>query len=76
MPRFAFNTWMMALVVGCWAHDATAADAAGGRISRERINEAIAKIEKLAEETIKSNGAPGIAITVVHQDEVIYSKEL
>lgn len=74
MPRFVFYTWMMASVVGCWAHDATAADAAGGKISRERINDAIAKIEKLAEETIKSNGAPGIAITVVHQDEVIYSK--
>ena len=50
------------------------ASAPAARITPERLQAAIAKLEKLATKTIKENGTPGLAITIVHQDKVIYTK--
>jgi CubicO group peptidase (beta-lactamase class C family) len=43
-------------------------------LTPERVKAALAELEKLAEKTIKTAGAPGIGIAVVHQDKVIYQK--
>jgi CubicO group peptidase (beta-lactamase class C family) len=53
---------------------ALGADAPAPRITPERLQEAIAKLEELAVATIQSNGTPGLAIAVVHRDKVIYTK--
>ena len=51
-----------------------AAPSAPSRITPERLQAAIVKLEELAAKTIKENGTPGIAITIVHQDKVVYTK--
>ncbi len=37
----------------------------------ERLQSALAELQKLAQQTLKSTGVPGIAIAVVHQDQVV-----
>lgn len=44
------------------------------QVTPERIQAAIAKVEELAEKTLADTGVPGIAIAVVHGDEVLFSK--
>lgn len=41
-------------------------------VPRDRVEAAIADLEPLVEEAMASTGLPGMAITVVHDDEVIY----
>lgn len=43
-------------------------------VTPERLQAAIAKIEQLAKKTIADEGAPGIAIAVVHEDQVVFIK--
>ena len=43
-------------------------------VTPERVQAAIATIEQLAKKTIEGDGAPGIAITVVHQDQVVFKQ--
>ena len=64
---------VVALVLSC-SNTAVAEGETSPRITPERLQQAIAKLEALAEKTIESNGAPGLAITIVHRDQVIYTK--
>src|SRR3954447_12888463 len=41
-------------------------------VTREQVEAALPKLEQLAQETLKKTGIPGMAITVVYQDEVLY----
>jgi CubicO group peptidase (beta-lactamase class C family) len=50
------------------------AESAASRVTPERLQQAIAKLEELATTTIKANGTPGLAIAIVHRDQVIYAK--
>jgi len=43
-------------------------------LSAEQVQSALVELEKLAESTIKTSGAPGIGIAIVHQDKVVYQK--
>jgi CubicO group peptidase (beta-lactamase class C family) len=43
-------------------------------VTPERLKFALAELEKLANQTLKSTGVPGIAIAVVHGDQVVYIK--
>ncbi|MFL5706680.1 MAG: serine hydrolase domain-containing protein, partial [Ktedonobacteraceae bacterium] len=43
-------------------------------VTREQVLAALPKLEQLAQETLKKTGIPGMAITVVYQDEVLYLK--
>ncbi len=43
-------------------------------VTSERLKSALAELEKLADHTLESTGVPGIAITVVHRDEVVFTK--
>ncbi len=49
-------------------------DVAAPRITPERLQAAIAKVDELAEATVKENGSPGLAIVIVHRDQVIFTK--
>src|SRR6266699_2784518 len=40
----------------------------------EQVNKAIQKVEKLAQKQIQENALPGLAIAVVFQDKLVYSK--
>jgi len=51
-----------------------AGEEAASRITPERLQGAIKKLEELAAKTIESNGTPGLAIAIVHHDKVIYTK--
>ena len=51
-----------------------AASAAAQSIDRERIVAALPKLEALAQKEIDGGGVPGLAIVVVHNDEVVYLK--
>src|SRR5687768_224455 len=51
-----------------------AASAAAEPITRDQVVAALPKLEALAEKQIDSGGVPGLAIAVVHNDEVVYLK--
>jgi CubicO group peptidase (beta-lactamase class C family) len=53
---------------------ATADDAPAGTVTPERVKTATAELEKLAQQTLKSMDLPGIAIAVVHRDQVVYKQ--
>lgn len=42
------------------------------RVTRKQVEDALPKLEQLAKETLEKTGVPGMAITVVYQDEVLY----
>jgi len=44
------------------------------RVSRVRVQSAIQELEKIANKTLQSTGVPGIAIAVVHGDDVVYKR--
>ncbi|MCE9534311.1 MAG: serine hydrolase [Planctomycetes bacterium] len=43
-------------------------------VTAEKVETALKELEKLAEQTLKTTGVPGMAIAVVHQDRVVYVK--
>src|SRR5262249_50251178 len=43
-------------------------------ITRVRVQSAVGELEKLANQTLESTGVPGIAIVVVHGDDVVYKR--
>jgi CubicO group peptidase (beta-lactamase class C family) len=46
-------------------------DEAKNAVSPERLKLAVSELEKLANKTLKDSGVPGIAIAVVHKDNVL-----
>jgi len=43
-------------------------------VPEERINQAVAKLDELAQETLARTGIPGLAIAVVHGRDTLYAK--
>jgi CubicO group peptidase (beta-lactamase class C family) len=43
-----------------------------GAVTRKQVEAALPKLETLATETLQRTGIPGLAITVVHKDEVLF----
>src|SRR5262249_22320370 len=43
-------------------------------VTPEQVRAALPKLEALAEETLKKTGVPGMAVVVVHRDEVVFLK--
>jgi CubicO group peptidase (beta-lactamase class C family) len=43
-------------------------------VTPEQVTAGLAKLEKLAKQTLKETGVPGMAIAVVHKDRVVYLK--
>ena len=54
--------------------EAMGGDSSTRRITPERLTQAIAKLDELAAATVNGNGTPGLAIVIVHRDQVIYTK--
>ncbi len=71
--------WLLAAVVVCLAPFAASAEPAAetpaaGTVTPEAVKSALAELEKLTDDTLKTSGVPGIAVVVVHRDEVVYLK--
>ncbi|MER9405124.1 serine hydrolase [Mesorhizobium caraganae] len=64
-----WRIWAFFAVVVLWPH-AAAADT----ITPERITAAMSKLEALAEGAVADGAVPGLAIGIVHGDEVIFLK--
>lgn len=43
-------------------------------VTQEKVTEVLPKLEKLAGQTLKQTGVPGMAIVVVYKDKVVYLK--
>jgi CubicO group peptidase (beta-lactamase class C family) len=54
--------------------NATPQAAANSPVTPARVQSATDKLEKLASDTLKRTGIPGVAIAVVHQDRVVYKQ--
>ncbi|MGX5827903.1 serine hydrolase [Mesorhizobium sp. 43Arga] len=61
--------WVCIAVLALWPRAASA-----DTITPERIAVALSKLETLAEGAVADGGVPGLAIAVVHEDEVIFLK--
>ncbi len=69
--KIAFCT----LILGLLAPSASAAEVATqGTLTPERLKSAVTELETLTRQTLTSTGVPGIAIAVVHGDEVVYQQ--
>lgn len=60
-------TLVATFVLAIWTAPALA-------VTREKVKAAIPELEKVVEQVRKQTGVPGIAIAVVHKDEVVYLK--
>jgi CubicO group peptidase (beta-lactamase class C family) len=52
----------------------SAAEPREPRISPGELESALENLEELAARTVQTNGTPGLAIAVVHRDEVVFTK--
>ena len=69
------RTFFCTLLVGLLTTTANADDAPlKTEVTPERVKKAIAELEKLTNQTLKSTGVPGIAIAVVHRDQVVFKQ--
>jgi len=70
--------WSLMLVLGAvattiFAPPVATADAPQ-QVTPARVKAAIAAIEQIAKKTIEDDGAPGIAIAIVHKDQVVFKQ--
>ncbi|TIQ33516.1 MAG: serine hydrolase [Mesorhizobium sp.] len=63
------RVWACIAVMALWPHAASAE-----AITPERITVALSKLEALAQGAVADGAVPGLAIAVVHDDEVIFLK--
>lgn len=61
--------WAVIAVMALWPHAASA-----DPVTPERIAAAVPKLEALAQAAVAGGGVPGLAIAVVHDDQVIFLK--
>ena len=61
--------WVVIAILAFWPHAASA-----DPITPERVAAALPKLEALAEAAVADGGVPGLAIAVVHDDEVVFLK--
>ncbi|ODT15692.1 MAG: serine hydrolase [Kaistia sp. SCN 65-12] len=52
----------------------TAGGACAEPVARDKVLAALPRLEAMAEQAIRDGAAPGLAIAIVHQDEVVYAK--
>ena len=64
-----WRLWTFIAVLALWPQAAPA-----DTITPERIAAALPKLEALAEAVVKDGAVPGLAIAVVHDDEVVFLK--
>lgn len=70
----------MSLLLACSSSSETAAPAAtppqvpAPQIDRDAVDAAIGQLDGFVDDMMSRTGAPGIAVAVVYQDEVLYSK--
>jgi CubicO group peptidase (beta-lactamase class C family) len=50
------------------------AQAAPPEVTPQKLKAALPELEKLVEQTLKQTGVPGMAIVVVHKDQIVYLK--
>ena len=46
----------------------------GAEVTPERVKSVLGELEKLTNQTLNNTGVPGIAIAVIHQDQVVYKQ--
>ena len=74
MLRVAIKLAFGSILFG-WMGPRAIADAPpSGSVTLQRVQSAIKRIEALANDTLKSTGVPGIAIAIVHQDQMVYQQ--
>ncbi|MBZ9990876.1 serine hydrolase [Mesorhizobium sp. BH1-1-5] len=61
--------WAVVAAIALWPHT-TAADP----VTPERIAAALSKLQVLAQSAVDKGGVPGLAVAVVHNDEVVFLK--
>ncbi|HEV8002284.1 MAG TPA: serine hydrolase domain-containing protein [Planctomycetaceae bacterium] len=71
MKHTAIQLFVCAPLLCLLSQPAIADDSLRTQITPERIQSALHKVEDLANETLRT-GIPGIAIAVVHHDQVVY----
>jgi CubicO group peptidase (beta-lactamase class C family) len=65
---------LCALVL-CWLLKmASADDQPRVQVTPERVASALRKLDELASDTLRRTGIPGVAIAVVHQDQVVFKQ--
>jgi len=81
MSPFARSGSAVAVIVGFFALAlgwlpvvASAQDGANVSVSPERVQSALEALDKLATKTLNDTGVPGIAIVVIHRDQVVFIK--
>jgi CubicO group peptidase (beta-lactamase class C family) len=60
-------SFLATIVLAFWTSSAPA-------VTREKVAAALPELEKVVEQMRKQTGVPGVAIAVVHKDEVVYLK--
>jgi CubicO group peptidase (beta-lactamase class C family) len=73
MLRSCFKLSLTGFVLLNW-QAAIADGPSGATVTHERVESAVAKLEKLANDTLKQTGVPGIAIAIVHRDKVVFKQ--
>ncbi len=68
LQLLGFSALLLGLSRTAWA------DASNDQVTPERVQAATGQVKALAEETLKKLGIPGIAIAVVHQDQVVFKQ--
>jgi len=69
------KTFLCPLLFCFWTTMASADDRSPkAEVTPERVKLALDGLEKLANQTLKSTGVPGIAIAVIHQDQVVFKQ--
>ncbi|WFP75036.1 serine hydrolase [Mesorhizobium sp. WSM4906] len=61
------RVWAVIAIMALWPHAASA-------ITPERITVALSKLEALAQGAVADGAVPGLAIAVVHDDEIVFLK--
>jgi len=74
MLNSAIDLALCALLLCLLGKLASADDPLKTQVTPARVESAIHKLEELAYETLKGTGVPGIAIAVIHQDQVVYKQ--
>jgi CubicO group peptidase (beta-lactamase class C family) len=69
------NTVIFRLIVAALCFiPLTVQSATASEVTQAKVTEVLPKLEKLAEQTLKQTGVPGMAIVVVYKDKVVYLK--
>ncbi|MBA3480609.1 MAG: serine hydrolase [Pirellulales bacterium] len=74
MSHSARKLILGALISCLLAQSANADDSANSQVTPERVQSAIEQLEKLAKDTLQETGVPGIAIAIIHRDQVVYKQ--